>query len=153
MKHVLFVCLGNICRSPAGEAILRRLAEEEGVVLTVDSCGTGDWHVGQEAHHKMRAAAEKRGFQLNGRAKQFEQGYYDRFDLILAAEEAVYKSLMAGAASEEQKSRIHMMTAYSEPYRGQNVPDPYFGGDEHFEETLDILEEICRDILDHVRYS
>jgi len=147
MIKVLFVCLGNICRSPAGESILRHIVEKEdkGHLFEVDSCGIGEWHIGQQAHPQMRAAAKNRGYHLGGRAKQFEKNYFKEFDYILAAEKSVYDHLKALAESQEDLSRLHMATDFSERHKGTDVPDPYYGGEEHFEETLDILEHICQE--------
>ena len=91
----------------------------------------------------MRAAAKNRGYHLGGRAKKFKQQYFKEFDYILAAEQSVYDHLQSLAQSDEDRARIYMATDFSERHRGTDVPDPYNGGDDHFEETLDILEHIC----------
>jgi len=147
MKKVLFVCLGNICRSPAGESILRQIVEKEdkGHLFEVDSCGIGAWHIGEQAHPSMILAAKNRGYHLGGRAKQFKKSYFKEFDYILAAEKSVYEHLEALADTEEDLARLHMATDFSQPHKGTDVPDPYHGGEEHFEETLDILENICQE--------
>ncbi len=147
MIKVLFVCLGNICRSPAGESILRRIVEKEDKahLFEADSCGIGDWHVGERAHPQMRIAAENRGYELNGRAKRFKTEYFKDFDYILAAESSVFQHLENLAASDEERGKIYMATDFSDAHKGTDVPDPYFGGEELFEETLDILETICED--------
>jgi len=147
MKKVLFVCLGNICRSPAGESILRHIVEKEdkGHLFEADSCGIGEWHIGQQAHPQMRVAAKRRGYHLGGRAKIFHPRFFKEFDYILAAEQSVYDHLQAMAETEEDLARLFMATDFSEQHKGSDVPDPYHGGDEHFEETLDILEHICQE--------
>jgi protein-tyrosine phosphatase len=146
----MFVCLGNICRSPAGEAILRHLVEEEGLSdeIEVNSCGIGDWHVGQEAHSDMRKAAKKRGYSLNGKAKQFHPDYFEKYDYFLAAERSVLDYLEKLAGKDENLSKIHMLTDFSEEHRGEDVLDPYFGGEDHFEESLDVLEKTCKGFLE-----
>ncbi len=147
--RVLFVCLGNICRSPAGEAILRHLIGKEGLAgkIDVSSCGIGDWHIGEQAHPQMREAAKNKGYHLDGRAKQFQKDFFQSFDYILAAEKKVYNHLLELADNAEYKEKVHMLTDFSEKYKGTDVPDPYFGEERHFGETLEIMEEICRDFL------
>lgn len=147
MKRVLFVCLGNICRSPAGEAILRHFMEIENRSheVEVDSCGIGPWHVGEKAHPQMRKAAETRGYRLTGVAKQFQNKYFDDFDYILAAEKSVLDHLRSLTTNPKHLAKVHLVTDFSERHKGSDVPDPYYGGDEHFEETLDILEHLCQE--------
>ena len=149
MKRILFVCLGNICRSPAGEAILRHLVEKEGLSgkIEVSSCGTGDWHIGQLAHPQMRKAAKSKGYNLDSRAKQFHKDFFQSFDYILAAEKNVYKHLLELTDNPEDRMKVHMLTDFSEKYKGTDVPDPYFGQEQHFDVTLEIMEEICKDFL------
>ena len=149
MERILFVCLGNICRSPAGESILRHLVEKEGLSkeIEVDSCGIGDWHIGEQAHPEMRKKAKVKGYILDGRAKKFHRDFFKSFDYILAAEKSVYDHLVDLTDDSEEKSKIHMLTDFSEKYTGTDVPDPYFGGEKQYAETLGILEHICHEFL------
>lgn len=146
-RSVLFVCLGNICRSPAGEEILRRIAKEQGMDLRVESCGIGDWHAGQLPDPRMRQAASDRGFTLSSRAKQFHPRFFDEFDLILALDREVLKDLYKFANTVEHKSKVHLATAFSTSYKDQDVPDPYYGGRADFDLVLDMMEDVCEELV------
>lgn len=151
MPSVLFVCLGNICRSPAAEGILQSLAEKKGVSnqLKVESCGIGGWHVGELADERMRVSAKTRGIVLTGRAKKFDTVFFADFDLILAADHEVLHDLYRYAKTPEQKAKLHLICDFCEYYRGQDIPDPYYGGDAGFDLVLDMLEDACQGILEH----
>lgn len=95
----------------------------------------------------MRKAAKDRGYHLTGRAKKFKQSYFQDFDYILAAEKSVLDHLQSLAITSEDLSKLHLVTDFSEEHKGTDVPDPYYGGDDHFEETLDILEHLCREFM------
>jgi protein-tyrosine phosphatase len=161
---ILFVCMGNICRSPTAEAVMRKLAGDAGVALELDSAGTGDWHVGELPDERSRAAAAKRGYQLTHRARQFTAADFARFDLIVVMDRenlAHVQRLGRGATTPVQLLR-HYETDPDEPPRvtdprdrdsGRDleVPDPYAGGSEGFDRVLDICERACRGLLEHVR--
>jgi protein-tyrosine phosphatase len=147
---VMFVCLGNICRSPSAEAILKKMADERGLSVNVESSGLGDWHIGQLADSRTREHALKRGFALTGRAKKFLMHFMDEFDYVLAADHKVLHQLQRAAATPEQKSKIHLMTAFSSAFKNVEVPDPFYGGEAAFEHVLDILEDSCEGLLDHL---
>lgn len=148
---VLFVCLGNICRSMAAAGILRSLLEKErDADVAVDSCGLGDWHVGKPADPRMAEAAKERGYILKGQGKIFQLGYFDEFDLILAADKEVLKELWKLARSVEDKAKIQLISAFSSYEKGEDIPDPYHGGKEDFSLTLDFLEDACTGILDRL---
>lgn len=153
MAAVLFVCLGNICRSPAAEGILRHLAAQDPPFtnLHIESCGLGDWHIGQLPDLRMREAAKMRGVTLSSRAQRFRPSFFERFDSILAADREVLNSLYLFARTPAQKSKIHLMTAFSTTYQDEDVPDPYYSGDAGFELVLDMLEDSCMGLLDHMR--
>lgn len=150
---VLFVCLGNICRSPAGEGILRHLVEKEGLSdqITISSCGIGDWHIGHPPDMRIREAANSRGVVLNSRAKPFFPHYLDEFDYIMVADESILEYLLKHAKTLEQKSKIHYMTAFSTAYRNLPVPDPYYEGHGAFDQVLDILEDACSGLLQKLK--
>lgn len=148
-RSVLFVCLGNICRSPAGEGILKRIAEDRGLNIKVESCGIGDWHAGQLPDPRMRAAASDRGITLSSRAKQFHPRFFDEFDLILALDREVLKDLYKFAATVEHKAKVHLATAFSTSYKDQDVPDPYYGGRADFDLVLDMMEDVCEELIIH----
>lgn len=147
-KRVLFVCMGNICRSPAAEAVMQRFAEEAGVATLVESAGTHDYHVGEKADRRMRAAAEERGYSILSRgrhvtAEDLEPGTYD---LVLAMDDDNYQILRRLTASEA--SHLRMFSDYLDDEWPRNVPDPYYGGDDGFEMVLDMLEAGCPRILE-----
>ncbi|QDV63404.1 low molecular weight protein-tyrosine-phosphatase [Crateriforma conspicua] len=146
-KRVLFVCMGNICRSPAGEAVMKRFAEEFGLDVEIDSAGTHDYHVGKPADPRMMAAAEARGYMLTSRARQVTTADLQpgRFDLVLAMDSDNHSILLAMA--DEEKSHIRMFGDYLDDNWPKDVPDPYYGGEEGFDEVLDMLEEGCPVIL------
>mgnify|MGYP001377391941 CR=1 FL=1 len=147
IQSVLFVCLGNICRSPAAEGILKELAKKKEISLRVESCGLGEWHVGQLADERMCRASSDRGIVLASRAKQFTPEFLDEFDLILALDKSVLAELYLFAKTTEQKSKIHLATSFSTAYKDQDVPDPYYGGRADFDLVLDILEDVCEELL------
>lgn len=149
MVAVLFVCLGNICRSPAGEAILRHMTEKHPrhKDIIVKSCGTGDWHLGHSPDERMREAALQRGVILDNKAKLFELEFFKHFDYILAADFEVLAHLLRIAPSAEDQQKVHLMTKFSSKYQGKEVPDPYYMGGPAFDLVLDILEDSCEGLL------
>ncbi len=151
MHRVLFVCLGNICRSPAAEGLLRHMAKQDpSLQLTIDSCGIGNWHVGSPPNMQMQEAAIARGIPLTGQAKQFQMDFFDQFDLILAADHEVVRDLYRIAKTPEHKAKIGLMTDFSSSYKGEEVPDPYMQQGGLFDLVLDILEDSCEGILNHL---
>lgn len=151
MPTILFVCLGNICRSPAAEGVLQHLANKHQLTdLAVESCGIGDWHVGQLPDERMQRAAQDRGIILKSRAKAFDTTFFQRFDYILAADHDILHELYARAKTPEQKAKIHLMTDYSLSYRGEDIPDPYYRGEGGFETVLDMIEDCCEALAHHI---
>lgn len=151
MSSVLFVCLGNICRSPAAEGMLRHFAEKQGVKLHVESCGLGEWHVGNLPDERMREAAKDRGIILASRAQKFTPHFLDRFDIILAADNQILHELHRHAKTPDHKAKIHLLTAFSSLYKGEEVPDPYYSGDAGFAQVLDMLEDSCVGLLEFLQ--
>jgi protein-tyrosine phosphatase len=148
MAAILFVCLGNICRSPAAEGITKHLAKKHNLKdLHVESCGIGDWYTGKLPDARMRQAAQSRGLVLQSRAKPFDPGFFAGFDYILAADRDVLHQLYSLSSSPEHKAKIHLITDFSQSYRGEEIPDPYYGGEAGFETVLDMLEESCESLL------
>lgn len=143
---VMFVCLGNICRSPAAEAILRKKAEEAGIDLHVESASIGEWHTGKLADSRTREAASRRGYVLSSRAKKILDSQFSEFDYIFAADNSILHHLQK-IATPEQKAKISLITEYSSAFRGEEVPDPFYGGEEAFEHVLDILEDACAGLI------
>lgn len=147
--RILFVCLGNICRSPAAEGILRSLSRKENLQLEIMSCGLGDWHVDQLPDARMRQAAFKRGITLSSKGKLFFPHFLDEFDYIMAADHEILEHLHQFAITPEQKSRLHLMTAFSTTYQGQSIPDPYYN--ESFDQVLDMLEDACQGLIHDIK--
>jgi protein-tyrosine phosphatase len=153
---VSFVCMGNICRSPTAEAVMRHLVREAGLDgrITVDSAGTGAWHVGEERDRRSRAVASRRGMPITGEARQFSRADFDRFDLVLALDQDNERDLRHLAPNDEARAKIHLLRSF-EPGAapGCEVPDPYYGGPDGFERVFDICLAACRGLLDHLRRS
>jgi protein-tyrosine phosphatase len=152
--RILFVCLGNICRSPAAEAIMKRRLEERGLAgeYLVDSAGIGGWHAGELPDERMRRHAARRGYSLESRARQFDPATdFDAFDLVIGMDGENIRDLRERAGGEREREKIRRMTAFCRRLaRFTEVPDPYFGGDAGFELVLDILEDAVDGLLEHV---
>ena len=148
---VLFVCLGNICRSPAAEGILRHQAQKEGIDLRIESCGLGDWHKGSLPDERMREALQKRGIFLTSRAQMIQSEFFQQFDFIFVADQKVLNELYKYAETPEHKSKMRFMTHFSTAFRNKEVPDPYYDGEAGFENVIDMLEDSCEGILKHIK--
>jgi protein-tyrosine phosphatase len=151
-QRLLFVCLGNICRSPAAEGVLLHLLEQRGLQdqFVVDSAGTGGWHVGRPADRRMRAAAERRGIALPSRARQIEPVDLQRFDRILTMDDDNLQAVQALArelGGRNDLARIEPITSHCQRLQVREVPDPYYGGAQGFEHVLDLLEDACGGLL------
>jgi protein-tyrosine phosphatase len=152
--RICFVCLGNICRSPTAEGVFKQLAIDAQLdsKLTIDSAGTGAWHVGELPDPRSREAAARRGYDLSHRARTFVRADFDRFDLVLAMDRANYASLIQLAGDRTSAPSIHMLRAFEAGAAADaDVPDPWFGEADGFDEVLDICERACRGLLEHVR--
>ncbi len=151
MRRILFVCMGNICRSPAAEGVLKYILNQEIIQnISVESCGIGDWHIGQVPDMRMQETAKARGIALTSRAQQFQSIYFDNFDYILASDHEVMKFLYNYAKTPEHKAKLALMTAFSINFKGQEVPDPYYEPNAAFDLVLDMLEDSCEGLLKHI---
>jgi len=152
-QRLLFVCLGNICRSPAAEGVFLHLIAREGLEdrFVVDSAGTGGWHVGNPADRRMRAAAERRGIHLPSRARQIELADFTSFDRILTMDDDNLRNVRSLARELGERpglARIEPMTSHCRVHQVSEVPDPYYGGEQGFEDVLDLLEDACGGLLE-----
>ena len=151
---ILFVCLGNICRSPAAEGVMKRLVEDRNLssLFEIDSAGTYSGHHGQLPDPRMRRHASRRGYDLTHRARPIGADDFEYFDIIVAMDESNRRTLMRLAASPEQEAKIVMMGDYIVKLRAHYdyVPDPYYEGAEGFELALDLLEDACGNLFDEI---
>jgi protein-tyrosine phosphatase len=147
---ILFVCLGNICRSPAAEGVFRALAEESGLAVHVDSAGTGAWHAGEPPDQRMRQAAQRHGYALEGAARQVRADDFDGFDVVVAMDRSNYGELkqMRPAGSS---ARLVLFRDFDPDGHGTDTPDPYYGGPEGFDEVVRIVERTGQAMLEAVR--
>lgn len=150
--QVLFVCLGNICRSPTAEAVFRTLVEREGLAerVRVDSAGTGGWHVGEPPDPRMTEAGRRRGHRLGGRARQVEVADFERFDLILAMDGSNLAHLHR-MAPDGSRAEVRLFREFDPEAPGADVPDPYYGGRSGFDDVVDIVERTSHHLLAHLR--
>ena len=155
--RLLFVCMGNICRSPTAEGMMRHVLLEAGLDsrVEVDSAGTGAWHVGDPADPRARAAAARRGIDLHGIARQVTGEDLDSFDLILAADADNQRELLALAGEDPARRgkvcRLRDFDQASVNTGELDVPDPYYGGPEGFDQVLDIVDAACRGLLAEIQ--
>ena len=154
--RIIFVCTGNICRSPMAEVIFRDTVEQIGLgsAVSIASAGTGEWHVGEKADPRTQSALERAGFTAeNHRAKQFEVDWFETFDLIITFDRGQRRILKAWASDDEQRSLVQpLLTFHPAPPGGiTEVPDPYYGGDAGFELVLDLIEDASDGLLERIR--
>ncbi len=153
-KRILFVCLGNICRSPSAEAVFNGLVKQNGLddLIECDSAGTASYHEGEPADQRMQSHAIRRGYRLTSVARQFDsEEDFDRFDLIIGMDDDNVNDLQDMASSVTQLNKIYKMTDFCSHGGHYSVPDPYYGGADGFELVLDILEDACEGLLNEVR--
>lgn len=151
--NILFVCLGNICRSPTAEGVARHLAQREApqLGLSFDSAGTGDYHIGKPPDARAIQAARARGYDIAGlRARQVAVEDFQRFDLLLAMDEQNLRDLRA-LAPRGQAQRAQLFLSYCSDADCTAVPDPYYGGVDHFEQVLDLVEQGARGLFAALR--
>jgi protein-tyrosine phosphatase len=154
--RLLFVCLGNICRSPTAEGVMRALVEQAGLAerIHLDSAGTGSWHVGSAPDERAGAAASARGIALEGAARQVSAEDFQDFDLLLAMDRANLRSLRQLARGDEERGKVRLLREFDPATaRGGelDVPDPYYGSPGGFEEVLDLVQAACEGLLAQIR--
>ncbi len=156
MKRILFVCLGNICRSPTAETIMAKVINQHGYTnyYHVDSCGTTDYHIGELADSRMRTAAQSRGYEITSTARQFnaEQDFHE-FDYIVAMDEHNRDEIQRLDFNRAYQHKIHLMTDFCQQLNYPFVPDPYFGGIKGFDLVIDILEDACNGLLEELYHQ
>jgi protein-tyrosine phosphatase len=154
MVSVCFVCLGNICRSPTAEGVMKQLVRASGLehAIHVDSAGTAAYHVGERPDRRAQAAARKRGIALDSRARQFTEDDWHRFDYIVAMDQENYQDLVARAPSKQLANKVRLLRSFdpSAP-EGAIVPDPYYGGPQGFDDVLDMCEAAGRGLVELIR--
>lgn len=151
--RVLFVCLGNICRSPAAEGIFKKLIKDQGLSnqITVDSAGTAGYHNGELPDPRMRQHGARRGYDFDSYSRMFIEEDYDRFDIILAMDDNNYRNILRLSPDVESQKKVHRMVDFSRKYGHDHVPDPYYSGAEGFELVLNLLEDACAGLLDKIK--
>jgi protein-tyrosine phosphatase len=152
--RILFVCMGNICRSPTAEGVMRRLLEDAGLTdrVEVESAGTGAWHIGEPPDARATLAARRRGVTLAGAARQVGPEDFRRFDLLIAMDRANLRELLALAPDEDAAEKVRLLREFDPASSGDlDVPDPYYGADNGFETVLDMVEAACRGLIDELR--
>lgn len=149
---LLFVCLGNICRSPSAENIMNHLIEQANLSESIvcDSAGTSSYHIGSSPDRRMTASAAKRGIMLRGKARQFEQSDLEDFDLILAMDQENYRDILSLDPQGKYRDKVKLMCDFASNHREREVPDPYYGGPEGFNKVIDLLLDACDGLLQHV---
>lgn len=154
VKKLLFVCLGNICRSPAAETIMQDKIKAKNLSehFYCDSAGTGNYHVGGLADARMREAAEKRGYLIKSRARQIQHQDLKEFDYVVVMDKSNFNNVCALTQDENLKSKVVMMLNYNSLDDCLEVPDPYFGGDEGFQYVLNLLENACENLLNKLSH-
>lgn len=150
---ILFVCLGNICRSPAAQAVMQAMVDKRGLTgrFYIDSAGTGGWHIGDLPDKRMRVHARPRGYELTHHARKVQVSDFEDFDLIVGMDAANVDDLCRMAPTPQQERKVVMMGNYIRQFPHYDyVPDPYYEGSEGFELVLDLLEDSCDNLLDQI---
>ncbi|MBL7899024.1 MAG: low molecular weight phosphotyrosine protein phosphatase [Crocinitomicaceae bacterium] len=147
---ILMVCLGNICRSPIAEGILRhKIRDMKNKIVITDSAGTSDFHIGEAPDARMRKTAQKNGVDISDlRGRQFITSDFDAFDLIYAMDQSNLKNILRLARNENDRKKVKLILDEIYPNEGREVPDPYYGGDEGFQHVFDLLDEATDKIIE-----
>ena len=154
--RLLFVCLGNICRSPTADGVMAHLLREEGLEgdIEIDSAGTGAWHIGKPPDTRATGAARARGVVLGGQGRQISPEDFDRFDLLLAMDRENLMDVLAIAPDEDARQKVKLLREFDPEAVAAgdlDVPDPYYGGADGFEDVLDLVTRACHGLLADLR--
>ena len=149
---LLFVCLGNICRSPSAENIMIHLLKQKGLdhQIVCDSAGTSSYHIGASPDRRMRAAAARRNIDLLGQARQFDHSDFEKFDLILAMDQENYQDILALDGQNRYRHKVRLMCEFATQHQDREVPDPYYGGQSGFDRVIDLLLDACEGLLQEI---
>lgn len=152
MINVLFVCLGNICRSPLAEGVFNSLVDARGLgsKIQCDSAGTSGWHVGERPDERAIDVAHKHGIRLNHRGRRLNTDDFDAYDYIIAMDQHNYEDILSLQGNDDAGPFISLMRDFDDLGKGQQVPDPYYGGVDGFENVYKILVRSCANLLDHI---
>jgi protein-tyrosine phosphatase len=153
--RVLFVCTGNICRSPTAEGVFRKLVADAGMseAILADSAGTHAYHVGEPPDPRAQSAAARRGYDLSGlRARRIERADFEHFDMIVAMDLEHFE-ILSRMADPASSRKLRMMMSFGKRFSEKDVPDPYYGEPQEFERVLDMLEDAARGLLDALRQA
>ena len=152
MKKILFVCLGNICRSPLAEGIMLHLKQKYALPLEIDSAGTSDYHIGESPDKRTIANAKRNGIDLsNLRARQFELSDFDKFDHIFVMDSSNYTDVLSLSKAQTQHKKVSLLLQFTGNQKLLEVPDPFYGGDESFEHVFDLIYHACDNLcLQHI---
>lgn len=154
-KHtILFICLGNICRSPAAEGIMKDLVKKEGLdnMFEIDSAGIGNWHVGQLPDSHMRKCGAEHGYKFDSHARQFQKSDFKQFDTIVVMDNENYRAITSMASSQTDKDKVVRMADFLTTHREYTtIPDPYYGDYADFELVITLLEDACRELLKEIK--
>ena len=149
MQKILMVCLGNICRSPLAEGIMLKLIADNNLDISVDSAGTSNYHVGEQPDKRTINNAKKHGVDLSPlRARQFKASDFDEFDLIYVMDKSNRSNVLALATTEQQKQKIKLLLSEIDSNEIPEVPDPYFGGEQGFEDVFQLVYKACEVIVE-----
>uniref|UniRef100_A0AB33J7W9 protein-tyrosine-phosphatase n=1 Tax=Prevotella sp. GTC17259 TaxID=3236795 RepID=A0AB33J7W9_9BACT len=152
MKKILFICLGNICRSPAADGVMKHLVKEAGREreILIDSAGIGDWHIGQLPDARMRQAGAKRGYQFDHHARQFQTTDFSQFDHIYVMDNENYRIITQMARTDAERNKVERLADYLQEHRSETIPDPYYGTMADFDHALDLIEDACTHLLEEL---
>ena len=154
MIHVLFVCLGNICRSPLAEGVFKHLVFEDGLEdkIFVESAGTSGWHVGDRPDPRSIEVARENGIDLDSYGRKAISDDFAEFDYIIAMDQNNFADMRSlDGSSKKDAAKLYLMRDFDEIGKGQDVPDPYYGGDDGFSYVFELLDRSCRNLLKEIR--